>query len=227
VHLALKALLALGIAAPQSVAAQDRSPQSIAADWTAPVVSTRDGDTFVVLDRRGKSTVIRLEGVDCPEPGQPFSRAATNLTRQLVLNRDVHLRVLSTDRAGRLIARVTVEGKDVSLELVKAGLAWHYTDFSSDRLLESAEKEARAVRRGIWSEPSPVPPWVARRPPPQRAAAPAESAGPLHGNVNSRLYHRRSCQNYNCKNCTAVFPTEAEARAAGFRPAGDCFRLSP
>jgi methylphosphotriester-DNA--protein-cysteine methyltransferase len=44
----------------------------------------------------------------------------------------------------------------------------------------------------------------------------------LHGNVKSRVYHRSSCRNYTCQNCTRVFQSEAEAKAAGFRPAGDC-----
>jgi endonuclease YncB( thermonuclease family) len=46
----------------------------------------------------------------------------------------------------------------------------------------------------------------------------------FRGNVNSRLYHAPTCPNATCRNCTRLFSTEAEARAAGFMPAGDCLR---
>jgi len=37
--------------------------------------------------------------------------------------------------------------------------------------------------------------------------------------------HRGSYSvNYNCRNCSVVFATGAEAEAAGFKPAGDCLR---
>jgi len=48
---------------------------------------------------------------------------------------------------------------DVSLELVKAGLAWHYNRYSSDRELEAAERQAEAKGVGIWSLADPIPPW--------------------------------------------------------------------
>jgi len=43
---------------------------SLAADFSAPVVSVLDGDTIEVLhnNRAGR---IRLNGIDCPEKGQP------------------------------------------------------------------------------------------------------------------------------------------------------------
>ncbi|MEE8369267.1 MAG: thermonuclease family protein, partial [Dehalococcoidia bacterium] len=37
-----------------------------------------------------------------------------------------------TDRYGRLVARVYVGTNDVNLELVRAGFAWHYRQYSDD-----------------------------------------------------------------------------------------------
>ncbi len=121
-------------------------------------VGVTDGDTIKVL-RAGKTLRIRLEGVDCPEYGDDFSAAAKKFTAKMVFGKVVTLRVKETDRYGRLVARVLVDGQDVSVELVQAGLAWHYKRYSADPALAKAESNARAAGIGIWSLPNPVPPW--------------------------------------------------------------------
>ena len=37
------------------------------------------------------------------------------------------------------------------LRLLTNGLAWHFTEFSHDRVLATAEHEARVAKRGLWS----------------------------------------------------------------------------
>ena len=49
--------------------------------------------------------------------------------------------------------------KTFRVELVRAGLAWHYKRYSADPALAKAESNARAAGIGIWSLPKPVPPW--------------------------------------------------------------------
>jgi methylphosphotriester-DNA--protein-cysteine methyltransferase len=56
------------------------------------------------------------------------------------------------------------------------------------------------------------------------SAAAAAPAAPFHGNEQSHVYHAASCRQYECKSCTRVFQTEAEAQRAGFKPAADCLR---
>lgn len=48
------------------------------------------------------------------------------------------------------------------------------------------------------------------------------AAGELHGNAKSRIYHNSSCRYYTCRNCTVIFASAQEARAAGFRPCRIC-----
>jgi len=45
------------------------------------------------------------------------------------------------------------------LEMVRQGLAWHFTKYSKDEMLAEAERKAREAKRGLWSDPEPVPPW--------------------------------------------------------------------
>jgi endonuclease YncB( thermonuclease family) len=67
------------------------------------------------------------------------------------------------------IGMVLVDGRDVNLELVRAGLAWHYKFYEKEqppgerRLYSEAEEVARLDRVGLWGGPSPIPPWDFRR----------------------------------------------------------------
>lgn len=43
-----------------------------------------------------------------------------------------------------------------------------------------------------------------------------------HGNVDSKIFHNRSCRWFNCKACTRPFATREKAIKAGFRPCKVC-----
>ncbi len=114
-----------------------------------------------------------------------------------------------------MVARVIVDGTDVSLALVEAGLAWHYKQYSDDPVLAAAEVVAKAKKVGVWSLPNPVPPWAYR-------AGTVISSGPYHGNARSKVYHAAGCQHYDCKNCTVALASAEEAKSRGFRPHESC-----
>jgi endonuclease YncB( thermonuclease family) len=91
-----------------------------------------DGDTLVVQKGSIKMT-IRLVGIDAPEtskkkhePGQPFSQQSTKYLVKLALNRSVDVKSYGADRYGRVLGEVFVDGNNVNLEMVKAGLAEVY-----------------------------------------------------------------------------------------------------
>ena len=130
--------------------------------FTAKVVGVHDGDTITVYDGR-EQTRIRLEGIDCPETGADFSTRAKQLTSNLVFGKQVRVEGKETDRYGRLVARVMVDGTDVSLALVEAGLAWRYKQYCDDPVLTAAELVAREKKVGVWSVPNPTAPWASRK----------------------------------------------------------------
>jgi endonuclease YncB( thermonuclease family) len=96
------------------------------------VTRVHDGDTITV--RAGSSELtLRLVGIDAPEtskkkrePGQPSSQQATKHLAGLVLNKVVEIKEYGHDRYGRTLAVVFLEGKNINLEMVKAGLAEVY-----------------------------------------------------------------------------------------------------
>ena len=87
----------------------------------------------------------------------------------MVFNRQVTVDWHKTDRYGRTLGKVIVDGVDANLVLVKAGMAWHYKQYAKeqqedDRILYAeAETIARMVKKGLWSDPAPTPPWEWRK----------------------------------------------------------------
>jgi len=132
-----------------------------AEDFSGKCVGIGDGDTISVM-RYGRAVKVRLEGIDCPELGQAFGTRAKRFTSAMVFRKIVDVREYDKDEYDRIVARVYVEGKDLSLELVRAGLAWRFRR-SSDLVLDKAEAQARTQKRGLWSTPNPIPPWEYRR----------------------------------------------------------------
>lgn len=150
-----------------------RSDDSDLRPWTGRCVSASDGDTVHIL--RGRDTLdVRIQGIDCPERGQPYGRQARERTRSLLVGRKVAVKPLSRDRYGRLVADLTsADGVDVATSLTEEGLAWWYVKYAPTAThLNRAEAAARAARRGLWADAQPEAPWEYRR---QRRAASAGS----------------------------------------------------
>jgi len=219
--------IALGAASAAAPAPQSHRTASAASHtFHAKVAGVIDGDTIHVVDDHSVPFTIRLDGIDCPESGQPFGGVARRFVRAAAFDRNVEIRVVDRDAHQRLVARVSVDGQDLSTQLLRAGLAWHYTEYSHDAALASAEQDARQAKRGLWSESNAVPPWVWRRDAGAKNASrgPDAESGPFFANTSSRVFHAASCRNAHCKNCSVTFATAQAAEAAGYRPAGDCLR---
>lgn len=126
------------------------------------VVGVIDGDTIDVLVD-DEPIRIRLDGIDAPERGQAFGSRAKKALSDAVFGKDVRVIEVDTDRYGRVVGRVYLRRRDVSLAMVNAGLAWHYTQFSDDEGLAEAQRQARDKRLGLWVDDDPTPPWEYRR----------------------------------------------------------------
>lgn len=128
------------------------------------VVSIADGDTFTLLDETNTQVKVRLHGIDCPERAQDFGQVARQKLSDLLFNQPVKLDVKDTDRYGRSVAIVyTLQGLCVNEELLKEGLAWHYTTYDKNEAWAALEQTARKNKVGLWSQPKPVAPWDWRK----------------------------------------------------------------
>lgn len=125
-------------------------------------IKVDDGDTFTFLSKRKVSYRIRLDGIDAPEKGMPYARKAKEYLAALLLNQVIELRVISIDRYERYICKVYCNQKEVNLQMVQAGYAWHYTTYNKDTLLSQAEAKAREHKAGLWQDKNPLAPWTVR-----------------------------------------------------------------
>jgi len=134
----------------------------LASSWEGKVVGISDGDTIKVL-KNGTQVKVRLAAIDCPEKKQPYGNKAKQFTADMVGGKVVKVWETDTDRYGRIVGFVFVGDKNLNKELLSAGLAWHYKKYSRDPALAKLEFRARSAKRGLWSEPDPLPPWEWRR----------------------------------------------------------------
>lgn len=125
--------------------------------FTGQVGGVIDGDTIDVL-HNGQAERIRLNGIDCPEKKQAYGKKAKQFTSTLAYGKEVTIQVLRKDRHGRTVGDVVLtDGTNVSRELVKAGLAWWYRQYSKDASLGVLEEDARQAKRGLWATRIPSP----------------------------------------------------------------------
>lgn len=135
-----------------------------AGSFEGRVVKVLDGDTIDVLLPDKTTVRVRLAEIDTPEKGQAFGNKAKQAAIDLAAGKSVKVEMQTKDRYGRVVGQVFLpDGRSLNKELVRLGLAWQYRRYSNNPELSALEAEARAARRGLWIDPSPVPPWEWRR----------------------------------------------------------------
>jgi endonuclease YncB( thermonuclease family) len=140
------------------------------------VIGIADGDTITVLDSNQLQHRVRLAGIDAPEKQQAFGERSRQSLSTRVYRKDVRLEWSKEDKYGRWVARVLLDPPtgcepscaapvDVSLEQIRAGMAWHYKEYEREQsrpdreAYAQAELAARAAQAGLWADPNPVAPW--------------------------------------------------------------------
>lgn len=129
------------------------------------VISIADGDTLTLLTADKERVKVRLAEIDTPEKKQPYGQRAKQELASLTFNQTAQISVIDTDRYGRVVGRVIVNGQDVNAELVRRGAAWVYRDYLQRTDLLPMEAEARRLRKGLWALPESerMPPWQWRK----------------------------------------------------------------
>ena len=131
---------------------------------TGKVVKILDGDTYDLLLNDNTTLRVRMDGIDAPERGMPFSKKATQYLGELCKDQTVRIRKGNLDRYGRTISFSYLEdGRELSREMLKAGYAWHYKAYNSDSELAALEDDARQAKRGLWRDKHPMAPWENRK----------------------------------------------------------------
>ncbi len=196
------------------------------------VVKVVDGDT-VAVDIEGKSTTLRLIGLDTPETVDPrttvqcFGREASDEAKRLLTGTSVHLEYDpsqglpssakasegTVDKYNRTLAYIYMEDGALFNEyMIAEGFGHEYTygtPYTYQARFKAAEESARAQKKGLWAENA-------------CADYPTSAIHPApHTSVPTGEYVC-SRNAYNCSD----FTTRAEAQAAydACRP-GDIHKL--
>ncbi len=96
---------------------------------------------------------------------QAFGNKSKQSLSDLVFNKHVTVEYNKKDKYGRTVGKIMVDGVDVNLEQVKAGMAWHYKKYQREqtegdrRLYAQAKDQAKLEKRGLWIDEGPTPPW--------------------------------------------------------------------
>jgi len=120
--------------------------------WLGKIVGVSDGDTTTVM-HSGKGEKIRLYGIDCPEKRQAFGTKAKQFTSTMVYGKVVEVEPMDTERYGRTVGLVSINGKSINEELVKNGFAWVFTRYSDKPFCNQwykSQDEARQKKLGLW-----------------------------------------------------------------------------
>ena len=192
-----------------------------------------DGDTLVLNDRQ-----VRLAAIDAPELDQSCQRdgqawaCGEEAKRQLdsmIAGQTVYCQGEEVDQYGRLLGTCSANRMNLNASMVEYGWATAYRAYSDDYLAQ--EHRARSAKAGIWASQFALPehhrvaareatrPAIAQRLT-RRPSNTASHGCAIKGNRSRRgdwIYHLPGMQYYDQTRPEALFCSEAEAIAAGYR----------
>ena len=154
-------MLLLGLlAGAQAASASDNTlaPKKSVGErvYLAKVTRVFDGDTLWVRPLSGgRYRKLRLDGIDAPEICQAGGVASRDALAAMVATHHVRVEVRRYDDYGRALARLSVDGEDVSSLLVSAGHAWSSRWRRSLGPYAEEEAKAREGGRGLFADPAP------------------------------------------------------------------------
>ena len=179
------------------------------------VKDIKDGDTFTI----GNGQLIRLYGLDAPEPLNCYGSEATRRLSELISGKRVVLREPIVDHYRRVVALVYVDGKLVNEMMIGEGFG-HYerSGQSESQALREANQYARTNKLGIYGiecyQPDPPDPKCVIK-------------GNYDRDKYKWVYLTPDCPYYNKTIIEKFmgeryFCSEPEAQAAGFTKAKFC-----
>lgn len=176
-----------------------------------------DGDTMVTEDK----SIIRLFGLDAPEPSLCGGEEAKKAITEQLLNQRISYNTKVRDARGRQLALVYIGKRLVNIDLLKTG--WY--DFSGGNtdgreLLQEAYRYVKDNKIGIYSE---------------KCSQTENKENPkclIKGNISTngygKLYYFPGCSRYgdiivDLWRGEDWFCSEKEAVAAGFAKSENCY----
>jgi micrococcal nuclease len=107
-----------------------------------------DGDTLDLSTGQR----VRLKGINTPETSMSYYSEAKQLLQNLVQNKSVQLESYGTDKYGRILGYIFLNGENINQKILERGLGtlYYYEHDSYYKELEEAEEFARMNKKGLW-----------------------------------------------------------------------------
>jgi len=117
-----------------------------------------------------------LLGIDSPESEQLFGNESSLYLKKILNGKSVTI-ISRPDKNKpytlgfykRVIGKVILNNRDINLEMIEKGMAWHFKKYKKSQPIEDrysyneAENNARKKNIGLWSIKNPLPPWKWRK----------------------------------------------------------------
>ena len=126
------------------------------------VIGVGDGDTYDILVNKTKVR-LRMNAIDAPERGMPYYQVSKKHLSELIFKKMIKVEVIETDRYDRKIVNTYLDTLDISAEMLKSGMAWHYKKYNQNKTYAQFEIDAKSNKRGLWQDKLPMAPWEIRK----------------------------------------------------------------
>jgi micrococcal nuclease len=127
------------------------------------VIAVHDGNTLEVEGENNEYYRVILQGIDCPELKQKYGDKAKERLEEMILHKEVIIRIHGKDRLRNYIAIVLLGGEaDIRIDLLIEGLAWT-AEKNPLPELEFHRCKAAEKGKGLWIQDAPIAPWIYRR----------------------------------------------------------------
>lgn len=124
--------------------------------WQGTVTHVLDGDTlYVRAAESAQAVAVRLQGIDAPEICQAWGLQSQQALQQALLAQRVTVHGQGPDSYGRELVRLDWQGMDMGRWMVLHGHAWSYRWGQDGGPYAHEERQARAERRGLFSQARP------------------------------------------------------------------------
>jgi uncharacterized membrane protein YkvA (DUF1232 family)/endonuclease YncB( thermonuclease family) len=111
-----------------------------------------DAGSVVVQWADGKTTSVKLAGIDAPDGCQPGGKEALAALREWLLNQPVTLKGAGKDAKGQPLATVLLDGDDINRRLVAEGHAFSLRTKWDRGPYVAQERAAAALSRGLHAQ---------------------------------------------------------------------------
>lgn len=111
-----------------------------------------NGHTITVLGGDNIPHIVRLIGIDALPKSEPWGRKAKEFLDDTVRREQVRVAWSQKDELGYPLSTVVLGKQNLSLLMLRQGLAWRCARVKLPPAYEKAEQTAKLAKRGIWSD---------------------------------------------------------------------------